>query len=272
MTLNPSAAIGIYDSGVGGISVLRSLRTMLPEEAFVYVADSRFAPYGDRDQAFLESRANDIFEFFSHHQVKAVVLACNTISVAAAAALRSTYQLPIVAMEPAIKPAAQLTKTGTVLVLATTYTTQSPAVARLCAQFGDDKRILLQACPGLAEQVEQGNFNTSKTQELLKIYLRPGIEAAADVIVLGCTHYAFLREQITYIAGQDITIIEPSRAIARQLQRRLHELQSPATTPKATAFYTSGEVTQLQRFLAKIEEPAAGVWPIDEQNTPRQLL
>lgn len=268
MQANPSSAIGIYDSGVGGISVLRSLRVTLPNESFIYVADSRFAPYGDRDQAFLESRAHDIFDFFSDHQVKAVVLACNTISVAAAATLRSRYALPIVAMEPAIKPATQLTKTGTVLVLATTYTTQSPSVARLCALFGGDSRVLLQACPGLAEQVEQGEFNSPKTRDLLKRYIRPGIEDGADIIVLGCTHYAFLRQQIAEIAGQTTTIIEPSPAIARQLERRLQDLQAPANRQaQATAFYSSGDVEQLRRFLEKIQEPASGVWPIDKRNT-----
>lgn len=267
MQSNPSSAIGIYDSGVGGISVLRSLRASLPKEAFIYVADSRFAPYGDRDQAFLESRAHDIFDFFTRQRVKAAVLACNTISIAAAAALRSKYQIPIVAMEPAIKPATQLTKTGTVLVLATNYTTQSPSVARLCALFADNKRVLLQACPGLAEQVERGEFDSRQTRHLLERYVLPGLQDGADIIVLGCTHYAFLSRQIAEIAGPEITLIEPSAAIARQLARRLQDLSAPGHhPPEATQFYSSGDTAQLHRFLEQIAEPASGIWPIEHRN------
>lgn len=250
MQPNPSSPIGIYDSGVGGISVLRTLRAELPEESFIYVADSGHAPYGDRDQAFLESRANEIFSFFASQQVKAAVLACNTISVAAAATLRSRYPIPIIAMEPAIKPAIQQTNSGTILVLATTYTTRSPSVSRLCALFAGDSRVLLQACPGLVELVEQGRFNAPETLELLNRYLSPGLQDGADTIVLGCTHYAFLSEQIAAIAGPGIAVIEPSQAIARQLQRRLQELHAePGLTPPATAFYTSGDAGQLERFL-----------------------
>lgn len=256
--------IGVYDSGVGGLSVLRTLRAALPEESYVYVADGHHAPYGDRDQSFLESRANDIFAFFTRQKVKAVVLACNTISTAAAASLRSEYTLPIVAMEPAIKPATQSTRSGTILVLATAYTIQSQAVARLCRLFGGQARVILQACPGLAEQVERGLFSTQETYDLLDTYVSPGVRAGADTIVLGCTHYTFLAEQIAQVAGPGTSIIEPSQAIACQLERRLQGLRAqPHEAKRPIIFFTSGSVEHLQAFLKIVGEEAPHVLPME---------
>lgn len=243
--------------------MLRALRAALPDESYVYVSDSHHAPYGDRDRDFLEARAKDIFAFFTRRNAKAVVLACNTVSVAAAAALRATYNVPIIAMEPAIKPAIRLTRSGTVLVLATAYTIQSPSVARLCRLFGEDVRIILQACPGLAEQVERRELSSKATYELLKALIRPGVDAGADTIVLGCTHYAFLTEQISQVAGAGVAIIEPSQAIARQLEHRLQGLRAPGGTPRpAATFFTSGSVEQLRAFLDEVGEEASSVRPI----------
>ncbi|BBL72692.1 glutamate racemase [Methylogaea oryzae] len=239
---------------------MRALRAALPDESYVYVADSRHAPYGDRDQAFLEARAQDIFGFFAHQRVKAVVLACNTVSVAAAASLRAAYHLPVVAMEPAIKPATRMTRSGTVLVLATAYTIQSPSVARLCRTFAGETRVMLQACPGLAEQVERGQFAARSTYELLESYVRPGVDTGADTIVLGCTHYAFLAQQIAEVAGPGVSIIEPSPAIARQLEFRLQGLRAEAGAGRQrTAFYTSGRVEDLRAFLSMVGEEEAEV-------------
>lgn len=264
MIPNATSPIGVYDSGVGGISVLRALRAALPEESYMYVADSGHAPYGDREQGFLESRANAVLAFFARRRVKAVVLACNTVSAAAAASLRSAYPMPIVAMEPAIKPATQATRSGTVLVLATAYTAQSPSVARLCRLFGDKARVILQACPGLAEQVEQGLFSTRGTRNMLETYVRPGVGAGADTIVLGCTHYAFLAAQIAEIAGPGVSIIEPSQAIARQLERRLQGLRAqPREAKRPTTFFTSGSVEHLQAFLKTVGEETTHVLPME---------
>lgn len=264
---NATSPIGVYDSGVGGISVLRALRAALPEESYVYVGDSRHAPYGDRDHGFLESRANDILAFFARQRVKAVVLACNTVSAAAAASLRSAYTLPIVAMEPAIKPATQATRSGTVLVLATAYTIQSQSVARLCRLFGDKARVILQACPGLVEQVERGLFSTQKTYDLIDTYVSPGVGAGADTIVLGCTHYTFLAEQIAQVAGNGVSIIEPSQAIARQLERRLQGLRAqPREAKRPTTFFTSGSIEHLQAFLKAVGEETKHVLSMEGED------
>lgn len=257
---NARGPIGVYDSGVGGISVLRALRQALPGEDFVYVADSGFAPYGDRDAAFLEARAKDIVGFLGGLGARAIVLACNTVSVAAAATLRETFHMPIVAMEPAIKPAVLATRSGSVLVLATPYTIRSQAVARLCERFGSGVTILLQAAPGLVEQVEKGAFSSPDTDALLRAYVEPGVRAGADTIVLGCTHYAFLAEAIARIAGPGVTIIEPSAAIARQLLRRLSgEAPHARAHGQAPVYFTSGEVRELRRFLDLVGEVASDV-------------
>lgn len=253
-------AIGVYDSGVGGVSVLRALRDALPGESFVYVADSGHAPYGDRSPEFLAARAAEVADFLGGQRVKAMVLACNTVSVIAAGALRERHAIPIVAMEPAIKPAVESTRSKVILVLGTTNTIRSASVNRLCEQFADRARILLQACPGLVERVERSDLESPALRSLLTEYLRPGLEDGADTVVLGCTHYAFLVDAIRAIAGPDIAIIEPSAAIARQLSRRLGEFAQPAaSSAQPTVFHTSGDANELRRFLDTVREPYQAV-------------
>ena len=255
-----AASIGVYDSGVGGLSVLRALRAKLPGESFTYVADCGYAPYGDRPAAFIEGRVWGIAEFLIQHGAKALVIACNTASIVAAHSLRERYSLPIVAMEPAIKPATQLSRSKVVLVLATSNTVRSPAVARLCSTHGTDTRVILQACPGLADQVERGSFHDDVTRQLLESYLRPGLDAGADTVVLGRTHYAFLAEAIAEVAGAAVTVVEPSEAIASQLARVLAASASkPHSTVATTTFYTSGPPRELAAFLEFIGEPSQQV-------------
>ena len=248
--------IGVFDSGVGGLSVLRALRARLPHEHFVYVADSAHAPYGDRSAEHVHTRAAEVAGFLAGLRAQALVIACNTASVLAAARLRSVHAMPIVAMEPAIKPAALGTRTRVVLVLATTRTAHSPSVARLCRAHGQGIRIIVQASPGRVVQVERGDFHGSATRRLLRRFLRAGIAAGADTVVLGCTHYAFLAQEIASIAGPAVTLMEPSSAIARQLARVLVATDAaPPATNGGTTFFTSGSTSQLLAFLASIGEP-----------------
>jgi len=251
------APIGVYDSGVGGLSVLQALRAQLPTETFIYVADSGNAPYGDRSEAFIQARALAVGEFFVQQNAKALVIACNTASVMAARQLRAHYPMPIVALEPAIKPAAQTTKSRVVLVLATTNTINSESVASLCRSYATDVDIILQPCPGLADQVERGELHTHTTRQLLETYLRPGLTAGADTIVLGCTHYAFLHRQIAAIAGPSVQILEPSAAIARQVSRVIAPSTAPVATP--TRFYSSGDPQRISAFLQVVGEAFAQV-------------
>ena len=251
-----SSPIGVFDSGVGGLSVLKELRAMLPDESFIYVADSGHAPYGDRHPEFVEARAREVARFLCQRHAKALVIACNTASVLAVRRLRDSLSIPIVAMEPAIKPAAKLTTSKVILVLATTATIRSESVAQLCRAYGAGVRIILQACPGLSDQVERGEFHSEATHRLLEQYVLPGIAEGADAIVLGCTHYSFLKSEIAAIAGPFVTIVEPSTAIARQLARVV-----PATMPALaqcepnTTYFTSGPLAPMSAFLEFIGEP-----------------
>jgi glutamate racemase len=215
------APIGVFDSGVGGLSVLRGIRKQLPAEHLSYVADSANAPYGDRHAAFIEDRASTITEFLLMSGVKAIVVACNTVTVVAVEKLRTWCPVPIVAMEPAIRPASSYSKSKIVGVLATSQTLASCNVARLCALYGNNVRILLQACPGLVEQVELAELASEKTRSLLVQYLSPLLESGADTIVLGCTHYLFLGQLIREIAGPNVSIVDSTTAVARELARRL---------------------------------------------------
>ena len=238
--------VGVYDSGVGGISVLRALRARLPSQPFVYVADSGHAPYGDRDADFVTSRALAVARALAPLSPKALVLACNTVSVVAAKTLRAELGMPVVAMEPAIKPAVAQSKSKIILLLATRNTVRSEAVESLRVRFGAGAQILAQACPGLVEQVERGALDDPATDALIERFVRPGVAAGADTIVLGCTHYAFLGPAIARIAGPGAAIIEPSAAIAEQLAR----LIEPGEGGRIS-FRTSGDVATLRSFLEK---------------------
>lgn len=257
-----SAPIGVYDSGIGGLSVLRALREKLPNESFVYVADNAHAPYGDRAPDFIEARARQIAAFLVQRGARALVLACNTASVVAAQQLRKLHGLPIVAMEPAIKPAARITQSKVVLVMATTNTIRSASVARLCSAYGREVNVILQPCPGLADQVERGEFGSAPTVDLLDKFIRPGIAAGADTIVLGCTHYAFLTSEISRIAGPTVAVVEPSDAIARQLARVLPAATAPRRPASATTYYTSGSAPDMSAFLATIGETSQAVYTL----------
>ena len=213
--------IGVFDSGVGGLSVLRDIRRELPGEDLLYVADSGHAPYGNKPRRLIEARAIAIAEFLLSRHAKAIVVACNTATGAAVESLRARFSVPIIAMEPAVKPAAAHTRTGVIGVLATSGTLSSSNFAKLHERFGAKVEILVQACPGLVEQVEAGDLSGGKTRALIEQYLVPLLAQQADTIVLGCTHYPFLAPLIQEIAGPTVAIIDPAAAVARELRRRL---------------------------------------------------
>jgi glutamate racemase len=226
---------------VGGLSVLKAIRDVMPQEHLLYVADSANAPYGDRQVDFIAERAIELTEFLVESNAKAIVVACNTATVVAIAKLRSAFKIPIIAIEPAIKPAVMLTKSGIIGVLATRRTLESPAVADLCRQHGEATRILLQPCPGLVEQVESGEANSEHTRQLLERYIAPLLAEGADTLVLGCTHYPFLERQIRLLIDDQITLIEPSTAVAQQLQRRLMaNMNTDASATVQASFFTTG--------------------------------
>lgn len=235
--------IGVFDSGVGGLSVLREIHQLLPNENLIYVADSAHAPYGDKPKEFILERSTTIVEFFLSRGVKAIVVACNTATAAAVKELRNIYHLPMVAMEPAVKPAAEQTSTGVIGVLATSRTINSNNFQILFDRFADRATIIPQACPGLVDQVEQGDLDGSDTAALVAQYVRPLLAQNADVLVLGCTHYPFLKPIIQEIAGAGVKVIDSGAAIARRLHSLLlhHGLLAEAHRVGSVEFYSSAE-------------------------------
>jgi len=246
-------AIGVFDSGVGGLSVLRAIRDVLPAENLVYVADSGHAPYGDKSEAHITQRTLTVGNWLASSGVKAITVACNTATVVAIRHLREQTHIPVVAIEPAIKPATNTTRSGVVGVLATTQTLQSESVARLCQEHGADKRILLQACPGWVEAVEQADLRSSHTEALLRQFVEPLMEQGADTLVLGCTHYPFLRDTLQRIVGDDVTLIDPAVAVANELARRIdNNRRMGANHIGTTRFFTTGEVPHVQHVVSHL--------------------
>jgi glutamate racemase len=251
---SPHDPIGVFDSGVGGVSVLLEIQRQLPAEELIYVADSAHAPYGDKPIADIQARAFRIVESLLEQHAKAIVVACNTATGVAVEALRARWSLPFVAIEPAVKPAAAATKTGVVGVLATRQTIASPRFSRLAETWAHGARILAQPCPGLVEQIERGELATPQTRELIESFVRPLVEQGADTLVLGCTHYPFVQPLIAAVAGPGVTLINPAAAVARELRRRLTELNllAPETQTGTTRFRTSGPPQQLAAMLATL--------------------
>jgi len=246
-------AIGVFDSGVGGLSVLRAIRAALPAENLVYVADSGHAPYGDKSEAHIIERTLAVGNWLAVSGVKAVTVACNTATVVAIRHLREQTHIPVVAIEPAIKPAANTTRTGVVGVLATTQTLQSESVARLCLEHGEGKRILLQACPGWVEAVEQADLHSPQTEALLRQFVVPLMDQGVDTLVLGCTHYPFLRNTLQRIVGDDVVLIDPAVAVATELTRRLgNDRRMDEQHIGTTRFFTTGDVSHVQQVVAHL--------------------
>jgi glutamate racemase len=249
-----TGSIGVFDSGVGGLSLLREIRRELPDEDVIYVADSGHAPYGDKPVDVIRQRSSAIVEFLVNQGAKAVVVACNTATSVAVDGLRRAFAIPIVAIEPAVKPAAATTRSGVVGVLATSQTIASPRFARLTDTFAAGVDVVAQPCPGLVEQIEQGDLSGPATRALVEAYVRPLVERGADTLVLGCTHYPFVSEVIAEIAGADVAIVDPAAAVARELRRRLEEgkLLAGATRPGRLSVWSSGSSEALAVLLGRL--------------------
>ncbi len=256
--------IGVFDSGVGGLSVLREIRRELPHEDLLYVADSGHAPYGDKPLAVIESRAVALTEFLLAQGVKTVVVACNTATGAAARVLRSRYPIPIVAMEPAVKPAVERTRSGVIGVLATRQTLASQTFSVLLERIDRGIRILPQPCPGLVECVESGDLDGEPTRALLAGFLAPLLARGADTLVLGCTHYPHLTPLIEELTGPDVAVLDSGAAVARQVRRRLAEAGLLASTDQLgrERFWTSGNPVPTQRLLSRLWRADAVLEPI----------
>lgn len=248
------APIGVFDSGVGGLTVLREIRNLLPAEDLIYVADSAYAPYGDKPSALISERALAIAEFLIQQGAKAIVVACNTATGAAVQLLRARYSVPVIAMEPAIKPAVEQTRSGVIGVLATRRTLASPNLIQLVERFGAQAEILLMPCPGLVERIESGDLEGPKTRALVQGYLEPLMARGADVLVLGCTHYPLIRPLIEEIAGPQVVVLDSGAAVARQVRRRLEEndLLAPLERSGGERFWTSAPPAKMRLLMGRI--------------------
>ncbi len=246
-----NAPIGVLDSGVGGLSVLREIRRLLPNESLLYVADSGHVPYGEKSPDYIRERCVLIIDHLLAQGAKALVLACNTATAAAGVELRARYpQLPIVGMEPAVKPAAAATRSGVVGVLATTGTLKSAKFAALLDRFANDVRVITQPCPGLVECIEAGELQAPATRALLQSYVEPLLAEGCDTLILGCTHYPFLRPLLHELVPESVTLIDTGAAVARQLQRLLVQSDLLASaSPQPIRYWTSGDSAQLSRVL-----------------------
>jgi len=251
---SPASPIGVFDSGVGGLSVLREIRRELPHESVLYLADSGNAPYGDRPAEYIQERSVAVTRALVERGAKAIVVACNTATAAAVAVLRHGFNVPIVAIEPAVKPAAAATRTGVVGVMATSVTISSTKLLQLVGQYPAPGGTEMLACPGLAEQVERGDLDSPATRALVEQYVRPLVGKGADTIVLGCTHYAFLEPLIRDVAGPGVTVIDPAPAVARELRRRLTVASrlAPDDGVASEHYLTTGDVGQATRVMSQL--------------------
>lgn len=261
------APIGIFDSGIGGLSVLRAIRELMPDESLVYLADQAHVPYGSRSLAEIQAFSVAITRFLLEHDAKMVVVACNTASAASLHHLRVAFpQVAFVGMEPAVKPAAEQSRSGVVGVLATPATFQGTLYASVLERFANGVTVLQDTCPGLVGQIERGDLQGPGTRQILENALRPMIAAGADTVVMGCTHYPFVIPLIEAIGGGQLRVIDPAPAVARQAKRVLEArgIRAGENQKAGVRYYTSGAVQSfnflLEQWLGEMRQAQAVGW------------
>ena len=251
--------IGVFDSGSGGLSVLKEIVRLLPDEQYVYFADNAFCPYGEKTAAEIRSRAHVITDRLLAEGAGLIVVACNTATAAAIADLRESYpDIPFIGMEPAVKPAAIGTRTGVIGVLATAGTLKGSKYLNTKGKYEDDVKIVEHVGQGFVELVEACDLDSPKAEEIVRESVTPLLAECADTIVLGCTHYPFLAPVIQRIAGDDVTVIDPAPAVARQTVKVMQQrgllpapLPEPAGTKEApkVKLLSSGASANLERLF-----------------------
>lgn len=268
-------AIGIFDSGVGGLSVLKEVRKKLPNHPIIYFADQFHVPYGPRKLEEVLSLSYEISNFLFGLGAEIIVIACNTASAAALYPLRESYPLiPFVGMEPAVKPAVEKTHTGKVGVLATPATFQGKLYNSVVERFAKNAKIYQNTCPGLVQEIEKGNFDGDITKEILRDALSPMMKEEIDTVVLGCTHYPFVIPEIEEIVGPEVTVIDPSPAIANQALRKISEYGIKINNSDAgkSILITTGNLHNFQHFVNQINldmeniEIMSTSWSEDKRN------
>lgn len=245
--------VGVFDSGVGGLSVLRALHRAMPSVRLVYVADSGYAPYGERDAAYVIERSELITSFLVGQGAALVVIACNTATAAAARHLRERHPgVPFVGVEPGVKPALAMSRHKRIGVLATTGTLRSEKFQRLIAPYREHAQLHLQPCPGLAQAIEAGDTAAHDVRALAQRYCEPLRQADVDTVVLGCTHYPFAMEALRAALGPEVILVDTAEPVARHARRLLEEREGPdvfGCEPAETVAYTTGDVAVLRRIV-----------------------
>ena len=242
------------DSGVGGISVLKHIHALMPFESLIYFADSKHAPYGNKTAEEITARCMFLADFLMSKNVKALVVACNTATAAAIDELRETFDITIIGMEPAVKAAATASNNGVIGVLATVGTLKSAQFAALLESYGRNVKVVTQACVGLVECIERGELDTLETKALIRQYTSPLLAEGADTIVLGCTHYPFVKPVIQDVVGDKISLIDTGAAVAKQLKRQLQEkgLLSTSNQTANVQFWTNSEAENAEQVTEKL--------------------
>ena len=253
--MSSSAPLGVFDSGVGGLSVMKEIRWLLPGEDLIYLADTGHSPYGTKPLREIRRRTLEVADFLAAQGVKAIVVACNAACTAGLEQIRAAHpDLLVIGVEPALKPAHGQSKNGKIGVLSTHLTLSGERFAGLVERYGEGNEVYTQPAPGLVELVEAGQTDGPEAAALLNSYLRPLLEQGIDTLVLGCTHYPFLRPLIRQLAGPELTVLDTGAAVAKQTVRVLAErdlLQQRAASGWER-FYTSSEpraVTPVVRQL-----------------------
>ena len=244
--------VGIFDSGAGGLSVFREIFKLLPGERFIYYSDNANCPYGEKSREYIIDRARAITSFLMNEGADIIVVACNTATAAAINTLREEFPICFIGMEPAIKPAAQLTRTGVVGVLATAGTLKATKYIDTKEKWSHDIKVVEHIGQGFVELVENGKTTGPEAEEVVQRSVRPLIEAGADTIVLGCTHYPFLSETIIKTAGKPITLIDPAPAVARHLLEVMQEKDLVKKDGFSMVLHSSGDKTTLQKTYGNL--------------------
>jgi glutamate racemase len=252
--MGSSAPLGVFDSGLGGLSVLLELQEMLPAEDVLYYADSAHCPYGGRPPEYILRRSSSITQELIRRGSKLIVVACNTASTVVLRDLRSRFDLPIVGMVPAVKPAAAATRSGKVGVLATPRTVTGEALAAVIREHSRGAEVYPLPAPGLVELVERGKLNGPDVERALRPLLCPLLERGVDTIVLGCTHYPFLRGAIERMGGPELAVIDSGEAVARRTRDvlRSHDLRTDGDTPGRLELFTSAEPAHTDAVASRL--------------------
>ena len=267
--------IGVFDSGVGGLSILRQIRSLLPREDVLFLADQDHVPYGIRSLDEVRRFCHGITDFLLEESAKLVVVACNTASAAALRKLRENYpDVSFVGMEPAVKPAAKSTRSRIVGVLATQATFQGELFASVVERFAQDVIVIEQTLPNLVRRIEAGDLDGPLTREILHEYVAPLIAKGADTLVLACTHYPFIIPALKELVGPEVQVIDPSPAIARQTMRVLGHtnLNAPLDQIGRVSYYSSGDPEHMRRMVKRLLGEDVQIRPLGWTDNGQKLV